>query len=543
MESIQPKTDGPFGVPVLSGHDGQGSIELLPTAIYSCDVNGVITSFNKAAEELWGQKPQPGDTMWCGQVKIFNPEGNEVQPELCPMAIALKEQRAVTGVEIIVERPDGTLINVLPTATPVYDALGNFAGAINMLVNIPHKKNEDLLNELKYKSLSEVLERRVEERTLHLRQSEERYHKMIDEVQDYAILLLDTEGTIVNWNQGAEKIKGYSEKEILGKNFRIFYRDHDREDKLPEKLIQQAHDTGRAMHEGWRLRKDGTAFWGSIVITALHDDDNNIIGFSKVTRDLTERKLADEQMAMYAKDIEFRNRQLEEYAYIASHDLQEPLRKIQVFAELLETNITNESIARRHLDKISTAAKRMSSLIKDVLRYSQLSRADELFAEVDLNATFEAIKEDFDLLTHQKNVTINHGTLPTIYGIPIQLNQLFSNLLSNAIKFSGNHPVVEVYADELTPEAITDYPQLNKLHRYTRISFKDNGQGFDQQYGDQVFKMFKRLSTNPGTGIGLALCKKIVENHSGHIDVVSETGKGTTFTIILPLQNIPDVIL
>ncbi|TRW22527.1 PAS domain S-box protein [Flavobacterium zepuense] len=543
MESIQPQAYSPFGIPELSGNDGQGSIELLPTAIYSCDANGVITSFNKAAEELWGQKPRLGDTIWCGQVKIFNPDGNEVQPEFCPMAIALKEQRAITGVEIILELTDGKLINVLPTATTVYDALGNFAGTINMLVNISHKKNEELFSELKYKSVSEVLERKVEERTLHLKQSEERYHKMVDEVQDYAILLLDPEGTIVNWNKGAEKIKGYTEKEILGKNFRIFYRDHDRESKLPETLIKQAHDTGRAMHEGWRLRKDGTAFWGSIVITALHDDDNNIIGFSKVTRDLTERKLADEQVAMYAKDIEFRNRQLEEYAYIASHDLQEPLRKIQVFAELLENNITNEGAARRHLDKINMAAKRMTSLIKDVLRYSQLSRADELFAEVDLNTTFEAIKEDFDLLTHQKSVTINHGNLPTIYGIPIQLNQLFSNLLSNAIKFNNGEPIIEIYANELTPEATANYPQLNKLHRYTRISFKDNGEGFDQQYGDQVFKMFKRLSTNPGTGIGLALCKKIVENHSGHIDVVSETGKGTTFTIILPIQNIPDVVL
>src|SRR6185295_17569078 len=114
--------------------------------------------------------------------------------------------------------------------------------------------------------------------------------------------------------------------------------EEDRERKLPELLINQAIEKGKAMHEGWRVRKNGTVFWGSIVITALHDVDDNIIGFSKVTRDLTEKKLADDQLKQYARDLEFRNKELEQYAYVASHDLQEPLRKIQTFAELLEKN-------------------------------------------------------------------------------------------------------------------------------------------------------------------------------------------------------------
>src|SRR5690606_5601664 len=135
----------------------------------------------------------------------------------------------------------------------------------------------------------------MKKNTSSLKESQELYHKMIEEVQDYAILLLDRNGFILNWNKGAEKIKGYSEKEILGKNFRIFYLDHDRKSKLPERLIEQALQTGRAMHEGLRLRKDGTTFWGAIVITALHDENNNIIGFTKVTRDLTEKKIAEDQ--------------------------------------------------------------------------------------------------------------------------------------------------------------------------------------------------------------------------------------------------------
>ena len=390
-------------------------------------------------------------------------------------------------------------------------------------------------NEQKYRNFSEELEKMVEERTRTLKESEERYHKMIEEVQDYAIILLDRDGYILNWNKGAENIKGYTEQEAIGKNFRMFYMESDRKDKLPEKLIEEAVTHGRARHEGWRVRKDGTKFWGSIVITALHDEDNNTIGFSKVTRDLTEKKLADDQMHSYAMDIEFRNKQLEEYAYIASHDLQEPLRKIQVFGELLQNNIDDKEAVLRNVDKIISSARRMTSLIKDVLKYSQLSRSDEFFEEVDLNDVLGNVIEDFDLLIEQKNVTIKADNLPTVKGIPIQLHQLFGNLMSNAIKFSLSDPVIEIKSQHLDPQEVAEY-RLNGFRKYVKINFRDNGQGFEQQYGDLVFKMFKRLSNTSGTGIGLALCKKIIENHNGHISVVSEPGKGTEFTIILPIE-------
>jgi PAS domain S-box-containing protein len=385
-----------------------------------------------------------------------------------------------------------------------------------------------------YRNLQEQLQDRIAESQLSLRESEERYQKMIEEVQDYAILLLDIEGNIQNWNKGAEKIKGYSEKEIIGKNFRIFYQDSDRQDLLPERLIDEAYTTGRAAHEGWRLRSDGSAFWGAVVITALHDTDNNIIGFSKVTRDLTERKLAEDQIKEYARSIELRNKQLEEYAYIASHDLQEPLRKIQVFAELLQNNLEDKEAALRHLDRITASAKRMAQLIKDVLKYSQVSVTEELFTHVDLNEIVEGVKEDFSLLITEKGVTIKTSGLGTVKGIPIQMHQLFGNLVGNAIKFSGINPLIKVSAQPLSAFMAAQYPELDKNHNFVTVTVKDNGQGFDPQYAEQVFKMFKRLTNGAGTGIGLALCKKIVEHHGGHISVVSQPGHGTTFTIVLP---------
>jgi PAS domain S-box-containing protein len=146
---------------------------------------------------------------------------------------------------------------------------------------------------------------------LELRRSEERYHKMIDEVSDYAIIMLSPEGIIENWNKGAKKIKGYSAQEIIGKNFKVFYTDEDQKNKLPDRLLEEARSTGRVAHEGWRVQKSGTRFWGSVVITALHDNSNNVIGFTKVTRDLTERKHAEDKLRENAENLEKANYELD----------------------------------------------------------------------------------------------------------------------------------------------------------------------------------------------------------------------------------------
>lgn len=371
--------------------------------------------------------------------------------------------------------------------------------------------------------------------TLH--DSEERYHKMIAEVRDYAILLLDTEGNIQNWNLGAEHIKGYRESEIVGRNFRLFYQDSDRAALLPEWLINEARTQGRAMHEGWRVRKDGTMFWGSVVITALHDEDGSVIGFSKVTRDLTERKLSEDRIQNYMRDIESRNKQLEEFAYIASHDLQEPLRKIQIFTEMLQGNLDDKEKATRHLQKISASAQRMSSLIKDVLKYSQITVTDDLYEEVDLRGVLHNIMEDYDIPMREKKVQLVMSSLPVVHGVPVQMHQLFGNLVGNAIKFSSANPVITISSRTLFRDESAQYGLEDTGRQYARIMVTDNGIGFEQHYAEQVFKIFKRLSENTGTGIGLALCKKIVENHGGYIGVVSEPGAGTEFTVILPLPD------
>lgn len=413
--------------------------------------------------------------------------------------------------------------------------------------NAPFKMFGTVLDISDHKNHSQLLEQKVEERTRRLKQrnhelkeSEERFQRMTDEVQDYVIIMLDKDGTILNWNKGAEKIKGYKESEIVGKNFRIFYRPEDLQNKLPDRLIAEAANTGRALNEGYRVRKDGTFFWGSVSITALHDNDNNVIGFSKVTRDLTERKLAEDRMQKYNAELEFQNKELEQFAYVASHDLQEPLRKIQMFTGLLEQHIDNKETAAKYFSKINLTAERMSELIKAVLNYSRLSRGDQQYERVDLNAILANVLTDYELLIEEKQAEMHYHSLPEIKAIPLQINQLFSNLIGNSLKFSETRPKITITSRVLALADIPFETNLSADSDYLELIFSDEGIGFEQKYLGKIFTIFQRLNDRmsySGTGIGLALCKKIIENHSGFITAKSEQGKGASFIIYLPYNS------
>ncbi|MCW3103764.1 MAG: sensor signal transduction histidine kinase [Bacteroidetes bacterium] len=382
-----------------------------------------------------------------------------------------------------------------------------------------------------------------------LKKSEERYHGMINEVQDYAIILLDKQGKILNWNKGAEKIKGYTAEEAVGKNFSIFYTEKDRSENLSGQLLQRAREEGRATHEGWRVRKDGTVFWGSVVITSLHDEAGQIFGFSKVTRDLTERKLAEEKLLRYAEKIERKNKMLEEankelesFSYVASHDLQEPLRKIQAFtSRLLQKENDNLSEWGKDVfSKVQLSANRMQRLIEALLNFSRLDKTQEGFEQVDVNMMLDEIKNNLQEVAESKAVIIA-DPLPVMNVIPIQLQQLLSNLISNALKYSKPDvpPVVKISYGLKEGRAIPGNSALD-LNKYHHITISDNGIGFEQQYAEKIFELFQRLhgkSEYEGTGIGLAICKKIVANHHGFINATGKPGEGAEFNIYLPSER------
>jgi PAS domain S-box-containing protein len=378
-----------------------------------------------------------------------------------------------------------------------------------------------------------------------MRKQEDRYFKMINEVQDYAILLLSTEGIVENWNNGAEKIKGYKADEIVGKNFRIFYPPEDRANMLPEQLILEATQKGRASHEGWRLRKDQTRFWGSIVITALHDKQGEVIGFSKVTRDLTQLKLAEDERRRYTQELEIKNRELEQknkelesFTYIASHDLQEPVRKIRIWANRIEEKEGISDEIQDFIHKIHTSSIRMQKLIQGVLQYSQSDMMLIPRELTDLDQVLEEVLLDLSESLQEKQITVERDHLPALMLMRLQFVQLFSNIISNAIKYSRNDisPHIKITC---TLEQASDSKIPGVKKSFYEIAIADNGIGFLQENAEKAFELFRRLESNPryiGAGIGLAICKKIVSNHQGTISATSEPGKGARFTIRLPAQ-------
>ncbi len=402
------------------------------------------------------------------------------------------------------------------------------------------------------KIIEQDLEKKVIERTAELQKSEEINFRMINEIEDYAIILLNKNGIIENWNKGAEKIKGYSSAEILGKHFSIFYTEEDQQKDVPSTLLQQAIISGRSSEENWRVKKDGTVFWANIVITALHNEQNEVIGFSKITRDLTQKRIVEQELQEKSAELEKANlsleksnSELEQFAYVASHDLQEPLRKIQFFIERIQKAFPkDDDSATVYFDKVKNSTIRMNTLIKDLLDFSRLSQTNDRFTTVDLNIILGNIKNDFELLIQQKQATVKVLELPTIEAVPLQMQQLFYNLISNALKFSKKDEpsLITISSNKLHAiEVESSYPGLDRRLSYYCITVQDNGIGFDQQYADKVFIIFQRLNdmySYSGTGIGLALCKKIALNHNGDIFAKSEEGKGSSFYIILPEKQL-----
>ena len=260
-------------------------------------------------------------------------------------------------------------------------------------------------------------------------------------------------------------------------------------------------------------------------------------------QDITKEKMTALQLEQMNLELERQNAELASFSYIASHDLQEPLRKITTFSSRLQEKhkIHMPDDAQLYLDKIEDSAIRMSKLIRDLLDYSRLINHEKLFAQTDLNAVLKNVLTDFELLIDQKRAEINWGKLLVIEAIPLHMNQLFYNLLSNALKFSRENvpPVITITSRLLSKEEIKNHDLKAQL-AYCEITVKDNGIGFEQKYDQQIFVIFQRLNQRhqyDGTGIGLALCKKIMDNHYGKISVQSSVNEGSTFHIILPISQ------
>jgi PAS domain S-box-containing protein len=287
----------------------------------------------------------------------------------------------------------------------------------------------------------------------------------------------------------------------------------------------------------------------------FYDDNNEAYLVSGIVQDITKQKMNEQelenQVELRTKELQLANMQLqqtnqelEQFAYVASHDLQEPLRKIRMFSGILQTHplIDNDPEGHLYFNKIVGSADRMTNLIKDLLHFSRVTAKEELFSKVDLNEIVRNVEHDFELLIQQKKASITIGELPTIEAIALQMNQLFYNLIGNALKFTSDNeaPVISISSRAALTNEIQQHAGLLPSEKYQLITISDQGIGFDSFLKEKIFTIFQRLNPRDkyeGTGIGLALCRKIVLAHGGAIWAESELNKGATFYILLPLNQ------
>jgi PAS domain S-box-containing protein len=370
--------------------------------------------------------------------------------------------------------------------------------------------------------------------------TEETFRLLVDGITDYAIYMLDPDGNVVSWNKGAERLKGYTADEILGRQVSVFFVEEDVAAGKPQAELARATAEGRSEQEGWRVRKDGSRFWASIVVSALRDDQDRLRGFAKVTRDMSARRAAEEKLRAYATRLELSNRELESFASVASHDLQEPLRKIRAFGDLLVSRYSGalEPEARDYLGRMRAAAGRMQDLIENLLTYSRVTMKPRPFTSVDLGQIAREVAIDLEGRLDQTNGRLEIGAMPSLDADPTQMRQLLQNLLSNALKFHRPNvpPVVKVNGRQVLAPRGEGSPCCE-------IIVEDNGLGFEPQYAERIFGIFQRLHGRgeyDGTGMGLAICRRIVERHRGTIVGRGVLGEGATFVVTLPRTQVPE---
>ena len=439
----------------------------------------------------------------------------------------------------------------------------------------------------------DVTERRGAEEAL--RQSEERFRLLVQSVQDYAILMLDPEGRVSSWNKGAERIKGYAADEIIGRSFMLFYPPDVAANGFPQRELEVAAREGSFEDENWRVRKDGSRFWASVVITALHSTDGLLIGFAKVTRDLTARREAEAQAlrlaaeeaahaeaarradelahlneqlqeqaveleaqteelrvaaeTLYQKNDELQGalsdaraareaaeraataateayRELDQFAYVASHDLKAPLRGIANLAQWIQDD-TGERLAAEsieHMRLLQGRVHRMEALIDGILAYSRAGRVLKSPEAVD---TGTLVREVIELLAPPSGVTIQvPPQMPTLNAERVPLQQVFLNLIGNAVKYTR--------AERPDPVIRIDWRDAGNAFEF---SVSDNGPGIEPEYHERIWGIFQTLAPRDkveGTGIGLAVVRKIVETRDGFVSLESSPGQGAIFRFIWP---------
>jgi PAS domain S-box-containing protein len=399
----------------------------------------------------------------------------------------------------------------------------------------------------------DVSERRKAEE--QIRQSAEIFQLLVSSVRDYAIFMLDPDGNVASWNTGAQKIKGYLPEEIIGKHFSTFYTEEDLRNRKPERELEIAREQGSVEDEGWRVRKDGTRFWAIVVITAVYDSHGTLRGFAKVTRDITDRKQAEEtQRALYEQrearlqaeeerrraEASYRvsqeaNRAKDEFLMTLSHELRTPMTAILGWSRMLPAMSPDDPLFREAIASIAGGAQLQARLIDDILDVSRIVSGKLRLAPETIEVA-HVIMNAVDAVAPTvaaKDITMTTSLAPALGSMvadATRLQQVIWNLLANAVKFTPRHGSVTVSARRTSSQM--------------EISVSDTGEGIDPQFLPHIFEPFRQAESpqtriHGGLGLGLSIVRYIAEAHGGTVAAKSEgRGKGSTFTVTLPVMAV-----
>jgi PAS domain S-box-containing protein len=366
------------------------------------------------------------------------------------------------------------------------------------------------------------------------------YQLMVDAVKDYAIFMLDPAGYVASWNQGAQRIKGYQADEIIGRHFSVFYTDDANAIGHPQSELEIATKEGRFEEEGWRVRKDGSMFWANVVITAVRGEHDQLIGFAKVTRDLTERRNAEQRALADARrlaEAESANAAKAEFLTAMSHELRTPLNAIGGYTELLSLGLGGPITAEQvdYLERIRRSQQHLMGIISDLLNFSRIE-AGHLTYDIAPMSLFHVMQSVVPLVQPQaeaKGVSLvvdPTGSECVAMADRAKVDQILLNLLSNAVKFTKPGGTVTIVC------AITE--------KFASIKVSDTGKGIPVDKHEAIFEPFVQLgrslsSAHEGTGLGLAISRDLARAMNGDLSVVSAVGSGSAFTLTLPRPLAP----
>jgi PAS domain S-box-containing protein len=488
-------------------HSFREMMDSLPAAVYTTDIEGRITHFNSACVELSGRTPVLGSDHWCVSWKLYRPDGTSLSHDECPMAIALKERRAVRDQMIIVERPDGTRASIMPYPTPLRDRQGKIIGGINMLLDVT-RSNE-----------AEIASRRL---------------AAIVESSDDAIVSKTLEGIITSWNRGAEKIFGYTPAEAIGQHISLIIPLERRAEE--DDVLAHLRRGEKIDHfETERQTKDGRRLNISLTVSPIKDSTGRIIGASKVARDITERKRGEEQLLEAKREAEAASHAKDKFLAALSHELRTPLTPVLMTVAAMDINSDLAPELRDDIAMIRRNVELEAKLIDDLLDLSlALSGKLRLDLEtVEVNEVVHHVCEICRPFVLEKRINL-HCDLPDpspfVKADPARLQQVLWNLLRNATKFTPERGDISVIVSPTTENRV-------------RLQVRDSGIGIAPDVLPYIFDAFEQGDADitrefGGMGLGLAITKNLVELHRGTIRAESGGAKqGSTFTLEFPLVS------